>query len=106
MVFIYSEKVSLFLLMAIISRPNVVFVITCAGKRLMIFIIPHPALQKNTEVRPLWNTARYYKCAVIQGKTSRLFAPSDNLPHKHTRWNLKISHNFCLFVCLFVCFFQ
>ena len=26
---------------------------------------------KNTESRPLWNTAGYYKCAVIQGKTSR-----------------------------------
>ena len=26
---------------------------------------------KNTESRPLWNTAGYYKCAVTQGKTSR-----------------------------------
>ena len=39
---------------------------------MMIFIIaPHPGSIKNTEARLLWNTARYYKCAVIQGKTSR-----------------------------------
>ena len=41
---------------------------------MMVFIItPHPLLGsiKNTESRPLYNTAGYYKCAVIQGKTSR-----------------------------------
>ena len=40
---------------------------------MMIFIIPPSPLLgsiKNTESRPLWNTAGYYKCAVIQGKTS------------------------------------
>ena len=26
-----------------------------------------------------------------------VFTPSDNLPHKHTRWNLKISRNFFFF---------
>ena len=38
-----------------------------------IYHNPPPPLGsiKNTESRPLWNTARYYKCAVIQGKTSR-----------------------------------
>ena len=32
------------------------------------------------------------------GEDLEVFAPSDNLPHKYTRWNLKISCNFCLFV--------
>ena len=41
---------------------------------MMIFIRPPPPLLasiKNTESRPLWNIAGYYKTAVIQGKTSR-----------------------------------
>ena len=32
------------------------------------------------------------------GEDLEVFAPYDNLPHKYTRWNLKISCNFCLFV--------
>ena len=39
-----------------------------------IYQTPPPLLLasiKDTESRLLWNTARYYKCAVIQGKTSR-----------------------------------
>ena len=38
-----------------------------------IYQTPPPLLAsiKNTESRPLWNTAGYYKTAVIQGKTSR-----------------------------------
>ena len=32
------------------------------------------------------------------GEDLEVFAPSGNLPHKYTRWNLKISCNFCLFV--------
>ena len=31
------------------------------------------------------------------GEDLEVFAPSDNLPHKYTRWNLKISRNFCFF---------
>ena len=40
---------------------------------MILIITPHPLLCsiKNTESRPLWNTADYYKCAVLQGKTSR-----------------------------------
>ena len=36
---------------------------------MMICIILPPI--ENPEARPLWNTAGYYECAVIQGKTSR-----------------------------------
>ena len=41
---------------------------------ILIITLPLPPLLgsiKNTESRPLWNTAGYYKCAVLQGKTSR-----------------------------------
>ena len=29
------------------------------------------------------------------GEDLEVFAPSYNSPHKYTRWNLKISRNFC-----------
>ena len=36
----------------------------------MYHTAPYGSIE-NPEARPLWNTAGYYECTVIQGKTSR-----------------------------------
>ena len=111
--FIYSEKVSLYYYWLLFhSRPHVVFsllVITLAGKILklgqmvmimmmmmMIFIVPPCSVKKYGIKAIVEHCSLLYMCC-NSGEDLEVFAPSDNLPHKYTRWNLKISHNYFFF---------